>query len=74
MENNVGCIHLDYDEEKYQSCSLEYRSDGVKFWLRPVSDEDLPTHVQFCKLRGRLNHWEACISKEKAMCSDYKEK
>ena len=72
MENK-GCIQLDYNEEKYPSCSLEHRSDGVKFWIRPVPLPDCPTHVQFCKLRGRLNHWESCTSKEKAMCSDYKE-
>lgn len=69
----IGCEQLDYDEKKYSLCSLEHRTDGVKFWIRPTYNEDIPSHVQFCKLRGRLNHWEACTQEKYKQCNDYKE-
>lgn len=67
----TGCDQLDFsDSYDAQKVSLAGRK---VCWERKVLTPDTPKLVQFCKLRGRLNHPEACLSLATAVCPDYKE-
>ena len=65
----TGCKHLDF-ETNFLSCKKQTLADGSVFWLRDV-DPDLPLMVQFCKLRGRLNHPLHCLKVCHAVCRLY---
>jgi len=65
-----GCKHLDFSDS--YSAKKQLLGTGSVFWLRNVPS-DLPSMVQFCKMRGRLNSPDACIGECKAQCSDYEE-
>lgn len=65
-----GCKYLDFNQEDY-SCELVGISNHLG-WERFDIDGRLQL-CQMCKLRGRLNHPEACIGKKNAMCPDYDE-
>jgi len=68
-----GCKHLDFSDNYVAKKQLIALHQTKVFWMRENIDPELPTMVQFCKLRGRLNHPEACLSRGKAMCDDYYE-
>jgi len=63
-----GCEHLDF-LPNYGNCKRQEIAGGGLFWMRDV-DPSMPSMVQFCKKRGRLNFPEACL--KKGECSDYK--
>lgn len=66
-----GCKHLQYDETKYADyCSIAGVSGGHAVWERKDTD---PFLVQFCGLRGRLNHIQACTEKQHAQCNEYED-
>ena len=69
----IGCIHLDYDEEKYSGCTLrDCASKGlpeVKYFERPSTYEGCPTNVQFCgKGKGRINSILDCYKEGALPC------
>jgi len=69
----LGCKHLDY-EGNYVDCTKEYFSGVGVAWIRHNAPyPEAPEVVQFCKLRGRLNHMAACIGKCNAQCYEYEE-
>jgi hypothetical protein len=71
-----GCEHLDFESD-FSDCTKELIQHGggqSVFWMREVVDPELPSMVQFCKNRGRMNNPCACLSNEEARCFDYKEK
>ena len=68
--NFKACKHLDYSDA--YTAKKKLMSSNYVFWLRNVP-EDMPRMVQFCKLRGRLNHHEACIGSCNAQCGEYSE-
>jgi len=67
-----GCEQLNFSDDYKKSCRLQQLGSGHLFWMRNKIWGD-PRMVQFCKLRGRLNHPESCLKKENAVCSEYKE-
>ena len=67
-----ACEHLQFEEE-FIGCQKQMLADGKAFWLRDV-EPDLPRMVQFCALRGRLNHPMACLRERDAVCHLYREK
>lgn len=70
----TGCKHLDYRDE--YTCRKQIMGNGVDgpivFWMRDVP-LGLPAMVQFCKLRGRLNNPQACLTEATRMCPQYEE-
>lgn len=65
-----ACKHLDFESD--YSATKEVLANGKVFWLRDVSyDPTLPSMVQFCELRGRLNDPEDCLCESKKRCNDY---
>jgi hypothetical protein len=65
------CKHLDYESE-FLHCVLK-QIEEVRYWERdPIIHEGLPTHVQFCRLRGRINEIVACYNPGEKHC--YEEK
>ena len=70
----TGCKHLDYEDHYTAKKELIQVQGGIKIcWNRPIIDSSYPSLVQFCKLRGRLNSPELCLSETCKMCSDYEE-
>ena len=69
----TGCKHLDFDVEYTAKKKLIYLGETKVFWLRKSYDPSLPTMVQFCKLRGRLNSPGACLNERNARCSEYED-
>lgn len=71
----TACTHLDFDDN-YGNCKKELVNVGETkvFWMREVSDIAMPSMVQFCKLRGRLNNPDACVCEENKRCSKYEDK
>jgi len=67
----TGCSQLDFDDH-YTAQKVLFSGNKV-CWERVQLDSDMPKLVQFCKLRGRLNSPEACLSKDMARCSYYEE-
>jgi hypothetical protein len=68
----TGCKYLDFKTEYTAKKEVIANGNQPKvFWLRKVPDPSCPSMVQFCSQRGRLNHPDACICLEKAMCNDY---
>jgi len=66
-----ACKYLDFHTD-YFKCEKFLMDCGSVFWLRDVSyDPTLPSTVQFCSKRGRLNELHACLCKENKRCSDY---
>lgn len=63
-----GCAHLDFSDN--YSAKKQILSGGSVFWLRDVSPE-LPSMVQFCSLRGRLNSPESCLCERSKQCSEF---
>ena len=63
----IPCKHLDHEGD-YIACELKTAAPhypDVHFWLRRVNQPNdggppLPTRVQFCKLRGRINDVFSC--------------
>lgn len=66
-----ACAELDYDPN-YGNCKRQLISSGgtTKMCWKRAGNGDL---VQFCKLRGRINSPVGCLSKENAVCSDFKD-
>ena len=64
-----ACAELDY-EPNYGNCKRQLISSVAKLCWKRANNGDL---VQFCKLRGRINSPVGCLSKERAVCSDFKE-
>ncbi len=77
MENELiftGCEHLDFsDNYAAKKESIEIMGETKICWDRPVIDETYPALVQFCKLRGRMNHPEMCLCERTKQCDDYLE-
>lgn len=70
----TGCKHLDYsDNYAAKKEPISVNGETKSCWHRPVLDETYPALVQFCKLRGRMNHPEMCLCEETKQCSDYNE-
>jgi hypothetical protein len=66
------CKHLDF-EPHYGKLQLAV-IQGCQCWERPsesLIDEHSPKFVQFCNLRGRLNHPQHCTAKAFAVCNEY---
>jgi len=73
--NFTACEHLDF-EPHYGNCKRQLiHIDGTKLcWKRPIpADDERPTLVQFCKLRGRVNSPIGCLDKAGAVCYDFNE-
>ena len=69
----TGCKHLDFgDEYTCRKQIMGNAGEPTVFWMRDVPS-DLPSMVQFCKLRGRLNNPHACLTEETRMCPEYEE-
>jgi len=68
-----ACEHLDFGDNYAAKKDLIALGETKVFWMRPTVDPELPTMVQFCKKRGRLNSPEACTSARKAVCGEYYE-
>lgn len=69
-----ACKNLDFNKDNY-ICNLSslFNNNQVKpVWERKDLDGVLQL-CQFCKLRGRLNHPEACLDITKKMCFDYED-
>ncbi len=67
----TGCKHLDYEEGKYENCTLVVISEesGWKHWRRDKPPyRDAPVNVQFCKQRGRINDIFSCINPGERNC------
>lgn len=54
-ESHKGCRFLDYDEGKYDQCTLIKNADGFWWWEREALYPGAATAVQFCQKRGRVN-------------------
>lgn len=73
----AACEHLDFGpDSNYLHCHKQLLAASDRktyvFWLRDThGDPDLPGMVQFCTLRGRLNHPTSCLSPNRAECSLY---
>jgi hypothetical protein len=68
----TACKHLDFSDN--YAAKKQVLGNDVVFWVRDVSyDPTLPSMVQFCKFRGRLNNPERCTQKRFAACGDYEE-
>jgi len=64
------CKNLIHDASAFPTCKLVFCSDGTPTWER--RDVDGKRRLcQFCRLRGRLNDAEACMSDHLAKCTDY---
>lgn len=71
MMKFTACKHLNFNEEDF-SIELVKVANHLGWERRdPVGDLQL---CQQCNLRGRINHPQGCIGKERAMCSDYEDK
>ncbi len=65
----VPCRNLEYEGE-FHGCELK-SMHGVKYWFRKNADaQGLPSRVQFCKLRGRVNSVLDCYEKGFMHCYD----
>ncbi len=64
----TACKHLDFSDS--YAAKKQVLGSGKVFWLRDVGP-NLPSMVQFCKKRGRINDPEACTSEQHAACGDY---
>jgi hypothetical protein len=76
MKNSVqftACRYLDYRDNYTAKKVLILLGEIKVCWERPIIDDSYPKLVQFCKLRGRLNHPEMCTSKKDARCSEYRD-
>ena len=59
-ETHKGCRHLDY-EPHFIDCTLVKTDEGW-YWRRDNPPyAGAPVHVQFCKLRGRINEPFDCL-------------
>lgn len=67
-----ACEHLDFSDSYTAEKNLINSYGETKVcWNRPVIDSSYPSLVQFCKLRGRLNHPESCLCDKLSQCSDF---
>lgn len=66
-----ACKYLDFHTDFFK-CEKTLMDFGKVFWLRDVSyNQTMPSLVQFCSKRGRLNEPHACLCKENKRCGDY---
>lgn len=59
-ESHKGCRFLDYDEGKYDRCTLIKNADGFWWWEREAPYPGAVTAIQFCQKRGRINQKGNC--------------
>lgn len=68
----TGCKHLDFTDHFAAKKGPIYVGGQTKIcWDRGNIDDTRPSLVQFCKLRGRLNHPEMCLCEETKQCGDF---
>lgn len=68
-----ACEYLDFsDTYSAEKHLISVGGCPKAFWMRNV-EADLPSMVQFCKLRGRLNEPQACLDAGHAYCDKYNE-
>ena len=71
MDEFEACEKLEFDQSKYNAKLV--RISRHLGWER-IDPDGILQLCQFCSMIGRLNSPEACIGKERAICSDYKGK
>ena len=69
----TGCKYLDFEDNYVAKKQIIFLGENKVFWLREVSDPGLPSMVQFCKKRGRLNAPVACLNELDACCTLYED-
>ncbi len=70
----TACKHLDFSDNYLAKKNLITHQNEIKVcWNRPVIDNLFPRLVQFCKLRGRLNYPNICLSEQDKLCSEYED-